>query len=163
MFKKDISANSLGNNDFECNLVLIRTCTFFKDTKTAGPQRASERGIRRSEVRFLMKTQNLSLSHAREKRNKIFLYIFTELKTYHFFYSSSKQVKNFKRVSNSLWLNVTKNLYKFQYELCIGGQLKKGNWGKKAGNGGQLDRLATEKDNRCSLAEALCAKTHEEY
>ena len=92
-----------------------------------GPQRVSERGIRRSEVRFLMKTQNLSLSHAREKRNKIFLYIFTKLKTYHFFYSSSKQVKNFKRVSNSLWLNVKKNLYKLQHELCIGGQLKKGN------------------------------------
>ena len=96
---KSISANSLGNNDFECNLVLIRTCEFFKDIKS---------GIRGSEVRFLMKTQNLSLSHARDKRNNIFLYIFTELKTYHFFYSSSKQVKNFKRVSNSLWLNVTK-------------------------------------------------------
>ena len=73
-----------------------------------GPQRASERGIRGSEVRFLMKTQNLSSSHARDKRNNIFLYIFTELKPYHLFYSSSKQVKNFKRASNSLWLNVTK-------------------------------------------------------
>ena len=42
VFKKDISANSLGNNDFECNLVLIRTCEFFKDIKTAGARRATE-------------------------------------------------------------------------------------------------------------------------
>ena len=42
VFKKSISVNSLGNNDFECNLVLIRTCTFFKDIKTAGARRVTE-------------------------------------------------------------------------------------------------------------------------
>ena len=43
--------------------------------------RASERGIRRSEVRFLVASQNFSLSHARDKTKNIFLYFFTELKT----------------------------------------------------------------------------------
>ena len=41
--------------------------------------RASERGIGRSEVRFLIGTQNFfSLSHARDKTKNTFLYFFTE-------------------------------------------------------------------------------------
>ena len=49
--------------------------------------RASERAIRSSEVRFLVRTQNFHLSHPFDKKKKIFLYFFTELKTYHFSYS----------------------------------------------------------------------------
>ena len=45
--------------------------------------RASERGIRKSEVRFL---RIFSLSHARDKTIKIFPYVSTELKTYHLSY-----------------------------------------------------------------------------
>ena len=52
--------------------------------------RASERGIRRSEVRFLMGTQNFSLSHARDKTKNIFLHFFTELKTYYLSHSFYK-------------------------------------------------------------------------
>ena len=37
---------------------------------------ASERGIRRTEVRFLKGTQNFSLSHARDMTKNIFLYNF---------------------------------------------------------------------------------------
>ena len=38
-----------------------------------------------------MGTQNFSLSHARDKTKKnIFLYFFTELKTYHLSYSTKK-------------------------------------------------------------------------
>ena len=51
--------------------------------------RASERGIRRSEVRFLM--EFFYLSHARDKTKNILLYFFTELKTYHLTYSIYKQ------------------------------------------------------------------------
>ena len=41
---------------------------------------------RRPEVRFLMGTQNFSLSHACDKMKNTFLYFFTGLKTYHLFY-----------------------------------------------------------------------------
>ena len=37
-------------------------------------------------IRFLMGTQNFSLSYARDKTKNIFLYLFTELKTYHLSY-----------------------------------------------------------------------------
>ena len=37
-----------------------------------------------------MGTQNLYLSHARDKTKNIFLYFFTELKTYHLSYSTYK-------------------------------------------------------------------------
>ena len=53
--------------------------------------RASERGIRGSEVRFRMGTQNFFLCSTlvtRRKKN-IFLYFFTELKTHHLSYSLS--------------------------------------------------------------------------
>ena len=36
--------------------------------------RASERGIRRSKDRFLMRTQNFCMSHARDKTKNIFLH-----------------------------------------------------------------------------------------
>ena len=49
-----------------------------------------ERGIRRSEVRFLMGTQKFSFSLARDKKKNILLYFFTELKTYHISYSNYK-------------------------------------------------------------------------
>ena len=38
--------------------------------------RALEHGILRSEVQFLMRTQNFSLSHAPDKMKNIFLYMF---------------------------------------------------------------------------------------
>ena len=41
---------------------------------------SSERGIRMSEVRFVIGTQIFSLFHARDKTENIFLYCFTELK-----------------------------------------------------------------------------------
>lgn len=41
--------------------------------------KASERGIRSSKVRFLVRTQNFHLSHPFDKKKKIFLYFFTEL------------------------------------------------------------------------------------
>ena len=49
--------------------------------------RASEHGIQRSEVRFLMGTWIFSLSHAHDMTKNIFLYFFTKLRTYHLSYS----------------------------------------------------------------------------
>ena len=51
--------------------------------------KVSERGIRRSEVRFLMGNHNF-FPHARGKTKNIFLHSFTELKTYHLSYSIYK-------------------------------------------------------------------------
>ena len=50
--------------------------------------RASERGIQRSEVRFLMATQNFFLcpTLVTRRTKNIFLCFFTELKTYHLSY-----------------------------------------------------------------------------
>ena len=53
---------------------------------------ASERGIRRFEVRFLMGTQNFLFPTLMKRGKNIFLYFFTELKTYHLFYYSTNKI-----------------------------------------------------------------------
>ena len=65
--------------------------------------RASERGIRRSEVRFLMGTQNfLSLFHSRDKTQNIFLYLkFMSVTRHYCFQYCKKELVNprFKKVN----------------------------------------------------------------
>ena len=41
----------------------------------------------KAQLEFLMGTQIFFLTHARDKTKNIILYFFTELKTYHLFYS----------------------------------------------------------------------------
>ena len=70
--------------------------------------RASERGIRKSEVRFLMRTQNFSLSHACEKTKNIFLktHLFQKLVSFKgtsFAICTSTR----SRVINSLFNNIS--------------------------------------------------------
>ena len=64
---------------------------------------ASERGIRRSEVRFLMGTQNfLSLFHSRDKTQNIFLYLkFMSVTRHYCFQYCKKELVNprFKKVN----------------------------------------------------------------
>ena len=53
--------------------------------------KALEHGIGWSEAQFLIGTQSFSLSHACDKKKKnLFLYFFTELKTYYLSYSFYK-------------------------------------------------------------------------
>ena len=69
---------------------------------------ADLRGIRRSEVPFLMGTQDFfSSSNDYENMQNIFLYFFIELKTYHLSYSIGKTCWKIATGNNRVYLHVT--------------------------------------------------------
>ena len=73
--------------------------------------RASERGVRRSQISIQKGTQNFSLSYSRDKTKNSSLCFYAELKIYNFSYSIYKDNDVYRlKLSSWLWIHVLRYL-----------------------------------------------------